>query len=138
MKLLGFNFTKILAEKKSTKIENLKIDQNIHISNILQSKSSVLKTKEDVLTIEFSYTIKYNEYATIDFSGNMIISVDSKIAKNVLKEWKNKKMPEDFQMAIYNTIIMKSNVRALGLEDELNLPYHVPMPRLQPPQKKTK
>jgi hypothetical protein len=34
------------------------------------------------------------------------------------------------RLGIFNFIMVKCNVKALYLEDEMNMPLHVPMPRL--------
>jgi hypothetical protein len=52
-------------------------------------------------------------------------------SKDILKKWKNKKMPEEFRVPLFNIILTKSNLRALQLEEELNLPTHIPLPRIR-------
>ena len=131
MKLLGFNFTKISVEKISEKTENLKINSNIDISEIKEVRQSMLKSKETIVSVNFSYELKYNpDYANISLAGNFLISLEPKTAKKVLKEWENKKMPEEFKVPLFNLILKKANIKALELEDELNLPLHMPMPKV--------
>lgn len=131
MKLLGFNYTKISIEKLSEKTENLKISTNIDISEISEVKNSMLKSKETVLSVKFTYDVNYNpDYAKVSLGGNFLLSLEPKTAKNVLKEWENKKMPEEFKVPLFNLILKKANIKALELEDELNLPLHMPMPKV--------
>jgi len=137
MKLLGFNFTKIQAEKIKDKVQNLKINTRINVSNISSAKADMLKTKEEILSISFSYGLDYEpELAKIDLEGGLIISLESKKAKEVLKQWKNKKMPEDFRLLLFNLIMKKSGLRALKLEEEMNLPIHFQLPGLKIGDKK--
>lgn len=132
MKILGFNFSKISVEKFPDKVEDIKLNTNIDVLDIKPVKADMLKTKDELVGVKFSYSIKYDpNYAKIEFSGDILISVDSKLAKDVLKEWKDKKLPEDFQIFVYNIILRKSNIRALELEDEMNLPLHFPLPTLK-------
>jgi len=137
MKILGFNFNKINIEKISDKAENLKINTKIDISGINKIKSNILKTKEEILGINFSYDINYDpNFAKINLAGNIIISVDLDTSKEVLKQWETKKMPENFRISVFNIILKKSNLKALQLEEEMNLPLHIPMPSIKPPEKK--
>lgn len=137
MRLLGFNYTKVSIEKLSEKAENIKISTNIDISEISEVKNSMLKSKETVLSIKFTYDIKYNpDYANVSLGGNFLLSLEPKTAKKVLKEWENKKIPEEFKVPLFNLILKKANIKALQLEDELNLPLHMPMPKVGKGQKK--
>ena len=135
MRLVGFNFTKINAEKSSEVHKDLKINTGIDVSEIREIKSDFFKTKEDLVGITFEYTITYDPgYAKLNFTGNVLIGLDSSKAKEVFKKWKDKKIPDDFKLALFNIILKKSSVRALQLEEELNLPTHFPLPSLKPPK----
>ena len=137
MKLLGFNYTKVSIEKLSEKAENVKISTNIDISEISEVKNSMLKSKETVLSVKFTYDVKYNpDYAQVSLGGNFLLSLEPKTAKKVLKDWENKQMPEEFKVPLFNLILKKANIKALELEDELNLPLHMPMPKVGKGQKK--
>ncbi len=130
MRLIGFNFSKISAEKfKGKKGEKLKINTDMDIEDISKMEENLLKGKEEVIKVDFSYIINYNpNFAKIELKGTMLFSIDPKESKQLLKEWKKKKMPEDFRIGAFNIILKKASLKALEMEDELNLPYHVPMP----------
>ena len=137
MKLLGFNFDKIKAEKITSKVENIKINTKIDIVEIKEVKPDIFKIKEEVLGICFVYSLNYDpDFAKIEFKGNILLSVESKIAKQVLKEWEEKKMPEDFRIVLFNIILRKSSLRALTLEEELNLPLHIQPPSIKKQENK--
>jgi hypothetical protein len=130
MKLLGFNLTKIQAERYPKQGNDIKIETNIDISDLSGVKSDMLK-KEELLGVKFEYTIKYSiDFAIISFGGNLLFSGDSKEVSEILDSWKNKQIPEKFKEFLFNIILKKSSLRALQLEDELNLPSHIPMPSL--------
>ena len=132
MKLVGFNFTKISVERLKGKLENVKVKTNIDVPEITSVKSDVIKTEEDLLGAHFTFVLEYSpDVAKIEFSGNMVVAVDSTTAKEVLKNWKEKQTPEDFRLALFNIILKKSTLRALQLEEEINLPLHVQLPSLQ-------
>lgn len=137
MKILGFNFTKLNAEKLSNKMEGVKINTNIDISDIKKVKSDFFETKQKILGIKFTNTITYDpDFAKIELSGNALISVDENTFEQVLKDWEKKSMPEEFRLAVFNLILRKSSLKALQLEEELNIPLHMPMPSLRAPDSK--
>lgn len=134
---MGFNFSKINAEKISDNLENLKINTGIDIAEIKEVKSNFFKTKEELIGIKFEYKVDYEPgIAKLNFLGNMIVSIDSREAKDVLKQWNDKKMPENFKLTIFNIILKRSSLKALQLEDEFNLPPHVPLPSIKAPENK--
>lgn len=129
---MGFNFTKINAEKSEKQIQNLSIKTNIDISNITPVKADILSSREEILAVKFEYSIDYEpEFAKISFTGIVLLSLDPEEAKNVLEMWKEKKMPEEFKTVIFNIILKKSGLRSLQLEEELNLPTHIPLPSIK-------
>lgn len=137
MKLAGFNFNKISVEKGTTaRPKEMKINTNIDILELSTAKSDIFKTKEEMVVAKFEYKINYDpEFANLCFEGNVIMAVESKKAKEIIKKWKKKEMPADFKMVLFNIILNKSNIKALQLEEEMNLPYHIPMPALRPQTK---
>jgi hypothetical protein len=137
MKILGFNFTKLQAEKGINKKEGIKINTHIDISKIEFVNPGEIKVKEDLLGVSFKFDVSYDpDFAKISFEGNIILAVESKLHKEVLKQWKENKIPEDFKLPLFNIIIKKSTLKALQFEEELNLPLHIPMPSLKSPDKK--
>jgi hypothetical protein len=132
MKVVGFNFTKMSVEKDSDKFENLKINTKIDITDVNQVKSDVFQAKENLIEIKFSYIINYDpKIAKISFAGNLLVLVDEKTSKKFQKEWKNKKFPEEHKILLFNVILKKSNLKALQLEDEMNLPLHIALPSVK-------
>ncbi|MBU3907103.1 MAG: hypothetical protein KKA64_02525 [Nanoarchaeota archaeon] len=133
MRLIGFNFNKISIEKKAEELSSdLKIKSNLDVLSIEKIDIGLSKEKEESLLVKFSYIINYDpNIAVIDLNGLIIISLDSKIAKDLLQKWKKKTIPEEIRVSLFNIILRKVNVKALELEDEMNLPLHVPLPRIK-------
>ncbi len=128
MKIVGFSFTKISVEKINEVNKELKVNTNIDISDIRELKSHILKTKEELLGVNFTFTVNYEpNFAKVITKGNLIVSVEPKISKEILKQWENKKMPEDFKLSLFNIILRKSSLKTFQLEDEMNLPLHLPI-----------
>jgi|APSaa5957512576_1039674.scaffolds.fasta_scaffold16704_2 hypothetical protein len=131
MKLAGFNFTKISVEKKKDNFKDLKLETKIDIEDVKEIKSNFLKSKDLFLTVKFAYDILYSPgIADLNFKGNILLAVDSKQAKEVLRDWKEKKISEEFRLIVFNLILKKSTIKALQAEEELNLPTHFRLPSI--------
>ena len=139
MKVIGFNFTKINIERLKDTLEpseQLKISTQIDVPELKDVKSDILKTKEEILAAKFVYGVNYDPgFAKVELEGKILMALDSKTAKEVLKQWKKKKMPDDFRILLFNVILKKSSLKALDLEEELNLPLHMPMPSFKKEEK---
>tara|TARA_Y100000034_G_C6644207_1_gene281724 strand:- start:102 stop:521 length:420 start_codon:yes stop_codon:yes gene_type:complete len=133
MKLIGFGFKKISITKKKQDLKDLKIETNIAIPDVRKIKDSLIKSDDDLLEFDFEYTVNYTpEIAEISLGGTLVLAVENTISKEILKNWKKKKLPDNVRVAIFNVVLKKSNIKALNLEEEMNLPYHLPLPQLKP------
>ena len=134
MKVAGFNLTKITAER-GEKFKGGKINSNIEILNIEKETFNMLK-ESDGLKIYFKHTIDYEsdekntKLPSLLFEGIILMTGESEEIKNKLKEWKKKRIGNDFKLNVYNLILKKCSLKALQLQEELNLPSHVQIPRL--------
>lgn len=139
MKIIGFNFDKINIEKLPGKTEkNLEVKTNIDILEIKEIKSESAIMKENFIGVQFIFNVNYDpDFAKINLSGNVLFAINSKLSKDILKQWKDKKMPEDFRILLFNVILRKANLKALELEEEMNLPLHIPMPSLKKQENKS-
>ena len=52
--------------------------------------------------------------------------------KVLKKDWKKKKFNHPVKLPLFNFIMEKCNLKALQLEEEVSLPFHIPMPKLAP------
>ena len=139
MKLIGLNFKKISVEKLSDKAENIKVETKIDLSEISPINADLFKTKDEFLGVKFSYSINYSpNYAKIEFKGDLLVSLDQRQSREVLRQWKDKKVEEDFKIFVFNAILRKANLKAMQLEDELNLPLHIPLPMIRKENKAKK
>ena len=139
MRIIGFNFDKIHIEKLKDSVENLNLNTGIDILDIKETKTDILKTKEVMLQVKFSYIVKYEpDFADINLKGTILLTLEEKEAKEVLKSWKNKKMPEDFRETLFNIILRKTALKSLHLEEEMNLPLHLPLPTIKFPKNEEK
>ena len=134
MQVIGFNFEKISAERKKPSEGKLEVNSNINIKDITQEKLEIVKEKP-VLKISFEFKVSYKpDIADISLQGNIILLVEKDEAKSILKNWKTKKLLEEIRIPVFNIILTKSNLKALQLEEELNLPLHLPFPKIRKEQ----
>ena len=132
MRLIGFNFTKISVEKKQTPTTQPKLKTAINVLEMKELPGDVFKAKDVPIEIKFSYIIEYEpKIAELEFEGTLVILEDPKKAKEILKNWKDKELSEEFKSQVFNIILRKANIKAIQLEDELNLPIHFPLPSLK-------
>ncbi|VVB82233.1 Uncharacterised protein [uncultured archaeon] len=131
MRLAGFNFNKIIAEKTKEISGEMKISTKIDFLSIEPIKPGLLKIKDELIKVGFSYTVSYDpNFAKIELTGDILLAIEPKIAKDILREWKEKKTSEEFRISVFNLVLKKSNIKALQLEEELILPFHIPLPFL--------
>ena len=129
MKIIGFNLTKILVERDEKPKDKISINQDINIKDILKEKIPI--TAEDILKIKFKLSINYSDkYARLNFEGSLLVLPEKDELEKFLNSWKDKKIPAEVRMPLFNFIMNKCNIKALYLEDEMGLPLHVPMPRI--------
>ncbi len=132
MRVVGFSFEKINVERFADKTESLKYNTKINISNIETLKSDIIRTKDEILKISFNYGVAYEpNYAKIELTGSLLFAVEPRAARDILREWQEKKTSEDFRLLVLNTIIRKASIKALQLEEDLGLPPHIPFPSLK-------
>ena len=136
LRLLGFNLKNIEAMKNPDFQGQIEIKSNINLNNIEKHKLDL--AKQDALKIDFDFDISYAEdkLGKISLKGTLFISSEPKIQKQILNQWKDKKLDSEYYVAILNIIVQKTSLKAFKLEEELGLPIHVQLPRLAREQNK--
>ena len=129
--IIGLNFNKFLIEKNQIK-EKLKInkvDTKTDLVSVEEEKIAVKDKK--AIRAKFSFNINYEPHlAKITLDGAILYLGESKEIEELLESWKNQKFPQKTKLEILNYALMKCNLKALSLEEEFNLPPHIPMPKL--------
>jgi hypothetical protein len=134
MKIIGFNKTRILAEKGSSPVNKLDVEQKINIKEITKEKMPFGET--DGIKISFSFIIAYsNNSGKLEFEGSLLVLPEGDEIKKFEQGMPSAKIPEDLRLPLFNFIMNKCTLRALSLEEELSLPLHIQMPKLSPPKK---
>jgi len=133
MTIVSFNFTSIQAEKKESSKGKININNNVTIQKLEEKDLSLGNHKQKVLNFTFEFTSKYSpDIGLIKLIGNVLYMEDSKKVKSILDDWKkDKKIPKDIMAKVLNTVLSKSNIQALILSDQINLPSPIPLPKVQ-------
>jgi hypothetical protein len=132
MRIIGFNFSKIDAERKNPIKGKLEIKSNLEIVSIEKEELELAKNQL-ALKFNFKFSVRYEpEFANINLEGFTLVSLEEKKAGEIVKHWKKKKIPEEIKIPLFNFILSKSSIRALQLEEEFGLPPHIPFPKINP------
>lgn len=136
MKLVGLTYSKISIERKETDFRDTKVNRNLNVTSIASAPSRVDLGDEALIQAKFVYTISYQpDKADLLFEGVVVFAVTKAEAETILSQWEGKKVEPRFQVVLFNTIMKKSDVKAMALEEEMNMPLHVPLPTLRPGKK---
>jgi len=131
MPIIGFNFDKVEAEKKNPIKGKISIKHNFGVKKLEEEKLPIGKS-EKALRADFEYNVSYEpKIGSISIKGNLLLMEDPKKHKEILNSWKkDKKIPTEIMSQMINAIILRCNIKALTLSQDVNLPPHIPLPRL--------
>jgi len=139
MRVMSFNFTKVSAEKpEGLKIAN--IDTKINFEGIEKEKADSTQQELDVLKISFNFNVIYegekpSKNAEVILNGTIVAVASKEETKDIFKHWEKKELPMGLKVPLFNLILKKCSVKALQLEEEMNLPFHVPLPQVRAEKK---
>jgi hypothetical protein len=132
MAVVGFNFNKIMVEKKVLKDGKVDINNNVQIKEVETADLSLGKAKQDGVRFVFEFTSKYEpDYASMVLSGDVLFIESEKNVKAILDEWKKKKtVPKETMAEVLNSILNRCNIQAMILARDVNLPSPIPLPKV--------
>jgi len=131
MRIIGFTLKKVLIERKNPPKGKTEIKSNINIDNI--EKEEVDISERPSLKFDFTFSVNYEpEVASVEIKGSVIALDEKGESKEILKEWKKKRFESNLKTGLFNFILDKCNLKAIQLEEELGLPFHIPFPKLTP------
>jgi hypothetical protein len=131
MTAVGFKFTKIVAEKKNVSENNLRIENNVGVTNV--EEISVLDPKKSLLKFTFGFSCKYEPgLGTIELFGELVEMFDKDLSNRILNDWNNeKRLHQEIMARVLNNILGKANVEAIIISKELGLPSPIAMPKVE-------
>lgn len=133
MAIVGFNFTKILAERNEDVRGKINISNNVSIKNVEEADLSLGKTGQKGLKFSFEFISKYDpKVGNVLLEGNVLYVGDQKKVKEIFSGWKkDKKIPDDVVKGVLGVILNKCNIQALILSRDINIPSPVPLPKVE-------
>ena len=133
MTVVGMGFNKIVLEKTAPVKGNVKIKNNASIKGVEKMELALGKTTQEALKFIFEFKATYEpNIAYILLEGEVLWLDKKEVIEDILKQWKkDKKIPKEVMGPVLNTVLSRSNVEALILSRELNLPPPVPLPKIQ-------
>ncbi|MBN2566926.1 hypothetical protein JXB02_02465 [Candidatus Woesearchaeota archaeon] len=137
MTIVGFNFTKLVAERKGAIRGKININNNVAIKSVEPANLSLGKNKEDGVRFTFQFTAKYEPKAgEIEIWGDIIYMEEASKVKEILDSWKkSKKVSQAVMTQILNTTLTKCNIQALVMSRDINLPPPIPLPKVSAEKK---
>jgi hypothetical protein len=150
MQILRFNFSKISAERFPDFKGKPKITTNVDFSNFDKQKNDLIKDQE-IYKIDFKLVINYSDQeekesgkdkkspsklGEVTFQGHTLIGLSKDDPKDILKSFKKNEIPITVREFFLNLILSKCAAKALDLEDQIHLPYHIPLPKVKLQEKK--
>ena len=148
MQLIGFNFSKINAEKIHALSPSPTVNTNIEFTDVVKDELALLKDAE-VARIGFRFSVIYHapspkkeskeqekenppSDASVIFEGNLLFATPKEKLKELLKHWKKREIPQEIKIPLFNLILHHCTTKALELEEHLSLPPHIPLPQIKP------
>ena len=131
--IVGFGFTKLSAEKGEKAKGKININNNVSIKSVAEDSLSLGKDRQNALKFIFEFTSKYEpNVGAIVFEGELLYLEEPKKAKEILGEWKkDKSINKELMAVLLNAILVKCNIEALILSQQVNLPPPIPLPKVQ-------
>ncbi|MBI4448133.1 hypothetical protein HY643_04075 [Candidatus Woesearchaeota archaeon] len=132
MPVIGFNLDKISGERKSPLKKDINIKTDMHIKDIKKEDINLGAKTSEVARFEFEFSIVYEpKYADILIGGHILYAESDEKIKEILANWKkSKKIDEGLKLSLLNAILIKCNIKALLISQELGLPPPIRMPKL--------
>lgn len=133
MAVIGFNFTKMSAEKKGVLKGEIKVSNTFTIKDVSEAKLDLggKTKKQSGLRYSFEFVTTYApNMGSISLAGDVVDMLDNKDVQAILKEWKDtKKLPDEKTLGVYNTALGKCSVQVIIISKEMGLPLPIPLLR---------
>ena len=126
IQLIGSRITSITAKRDQEFSGEVSIKTNIQIV-------SFDSVPEDDSTMKTSYVfeIDYGDLGNVKLNGVIFVKTTTEVIASLLESLSEKKIEMEEHAYITNLIIQKASIKAFELEDELGLPIHMNLPKVQ-------
>ena len=139
MTIIGFNYSKLLAQQKKPAKGNLKIGTNVKIDS-LEKSNLAFGDDRSAVKVSFTYTVKYDpDIGSIELQGDIMFMQEQKVIDKLLKDWQEKQqLPKKVSSNLVNSIMQKCTIQAMIMTKDIGLPPPMPMPKVKSSTKKVK
>lgn len=133
MSILGISFTKLGVEKTGSLQGAVNVQSNANIVSVDKLEINIGTKKQEVLKFVFNFVSIYQpNIAKISIDGELLWLDKPEEVEKLSKSWKkDKKIPNEVMSPVLNSVLAKSNIEALILSRELNLPPPIPLPKVE-------
>jgi len=133
MAIVGFNFTRINAEKTGDISGKISINNNILITDAKEVDVSLGDSDNNGLLLKFKYVCQYEpKVGQITLEGDVIALEKADVVKKCVDSWKkDKKIDAALSAQVLSHVLNKSTVESIVLTRDLGLPAPIPMPKIQ-------
>lgn len=135
LRILNINFTSINADREGVPQGNVKVNNNLSITNLEEANLGLEDTKKGI-KITFSSTTQFEpDIAEIVLDGEMTLLGNSEEAQKLLDTYEEKgTIHEDYRTKLLNNMMNKCSLESILISRELNLPSPVPLPKMKKDQ----
>ena len=132
MTIVGFNFTRITAQKKGDQSKKINIKNNIALKGVVSHDLILTESGSKGFNASFEFNSEYSPgMGNISIGGDIFVVKPEKEVKLILDEWKkNKKLPDDLVPQYFGFAMKKFNLKAMNLAEDVNLPSPIPMSKI--------
>ena len=133
MAIVGFNFTKINAEKTGDISGKISINNNIMITDAKEVDVSLGDSDNTGLLLKFKYICQYEpKVGKLTLEGDVVALEKSDMVKKCVDSWKkDKKIDAGLSAQVLSHVLSKSTIQSIVLTRDLGLPAPIPMPKIQ-------
>ena len=126
MTVVGFSFTKMLAERKKAPMESIKVTSDVKVTNVTKDTMG----KENLARFDFEFTLNYGEPGELILTGEVLFMDEPAKVAQLAENWKKQKAVEAKVLTqVLNAVLYRANIKALELMQEVGLPPHIGLPK---------
>lgn len=129
MAVIGLQFEKVTFERKNPIEGKINVNNNVRVTSVEESKLG----KRDALKFGFEFTVDYEpKIANMKWEGAATVVAKPEVLKEEIAQWKKeKKVSNELMTQVLNHVLAKSNIAAMTLAREVNLPPPLQLPKVQ-------
>ncbi len=133
MTVIGLGFNKLVVEKTAPLKGKVNIKNDASVKNVEKIDLTLAGSKQDALKFTFEFKSVYEpSFAHITIIGDLVWVDKPEGNEKILRDWKkDKSVAKEVMNPVLNAILSKSNLEALILSREMNLPSPIPLPKVE-------